>query len=98
MEINQLLSTDRYNIYANEDNKLPNNVFMIFSGLSPINDKIDSIKERADELDEKQKLLEAENTLDAEKLKSLSSKISTQDTKTVPDKVDVTNILGRFKR
>lgn len=85
-------------IYANEDNKLPNNVFMIFSGLSPINDKIDSIKERADELDEKQKLLEAENTLDAEKLKSLSSKISTQDTKTVPDKVDITNILGRFKR
>ena len=85
-------------IYVNEDRKMDNNVFMIFAGLSPINDKIDKIKDRADDLDEKQKLLEAENSLDAEKLKTLSSKIANQDAKNVPDKVDVGNILNRFKR
>lgn len=85
-------------IYVNEDRKMDNNVFMIFAGLSPINDKIDKIKDRADDLDEKQKLLEAENSLDAEKLKTLSSKIANQDAKNIPDKVDVGNILNRFKR
>ena len=85
-------------VSENEDRKMDNNAFMIFSGLSPINDKIDKIKDRIDELEEKQKIVEAENSLDSDRLKSLSSKISTNASKTVPDKVDVASILDRFKR
>ena len=42
-------------IYVNSDRKMPNNVFLIMSGLSKINDRIHKINDRIEEIEEAQK-------------------------------------------
>ena len=42
-------------IYVNSDRKMPNNVFLIMSGLSKINDRIRKINDRIEEIEEAQK-------------------------------------------
>ena len=62
-------------IYVNDDRKKPNNVFYIMSGLSPINDKINIITDRIEEIEERQRIMESEDALSSVELSSLTDKI-----------------------
>ena len=84
-------------IYVNEDRKQPNNVFYIMSGLSPVNDKINLISDRIEEIEERQKILDSDDALSTVSLKSLSEKIADK----APDddeenQVNLKDIFGSF--
>ena len=84
-------------IYVNEDRKQPNNVFYIMSGLSPINDKINHISDRIEEIEERQKIMDSDDALSTVALKSLSEKIADKE----PDddeesQVNLKDIFGSF--
>lgn len=88
---------DFNHIYINEERKLPNNVFMILSGLTPVNDKIQKISDRIDEINEKQKVLEEENAMNNIDISELSGKISDKDNKqTDATQVDLQSIFNKF--
>ena len=90
---------DFNHIAINEDRKLPNNVFLIMSGLSVVNDKISKISDRIEEIEEKQKIREEENALNSMGVSNLSEKISSKDrTKTHKDvqSLDLKNIFDKF--
>lgn len=88
---------DFNHIYINEDRKLPNNIFMILSGLTPINDKIQRISDRVDEINEKQKILEDENAMSSINISELSDKISDKDSKqSEASQVDLQSIFNKF--
>lgn len=90
---------DFNHIAINEDRKMPNNVFLILSGLTPVNDKIHKISDRVDEINERQKQMEEENALNDIQLKDLSDKVSDQDKKDGigdTDKVDLQSIFSKF--
>lgn len=80
---------DFNHIYINSDRKMPNNVFLIMSGLTPINDKIRKISDRIDEINEKQKQLEEENLLDSVGVSDLSKKVAGTDTKSDDGQTEV---------
>lgn len=82
-------------IYVNEDRKQPNNVFYIMSGLTPVNDKINKISDRVDEIKEKQKILEEENSLSGVDLQSLSADIADEEASS-STQVDLKNIFNKF--
>lgn len=83
-------------IYINEDRKMPNNAFLIASGLTPVNDKINIISDRIDEIESKQKTMESENAINNVQLNSLSSKIS--DGKNNGDRATTIDLKSIFKR
>lgn len=83
-------------IYVNDDRKKPNNVFLIMSGLSPVNDKINIISDRIDEIEEKQKVLEADDALDDEKLKDLSDKVADKKKNDDGTSVNMSSIFNKF--
>jgi cell division GTPase FtsZ len=89
---------DFNHIYINEDRKLPNNVFLILSGLTPVNDKIHKISDRVDEIQEKQKALEEENALNEIELSKLSGTVASKDTKSSDNvsAVDLKSIFDKF--
>ena len=80
----------------NEDRKQPNNVFLILSGLSPVNDKINIISDRIDEIEEKQKIHESEDALSALELSKLSEKISDKEKVIEEKSVDMNAIFNKF--
>lgn len=84
-------------IYVNDDRKKPNNVFFIMSGLTPVNDKINIISDRVDEINERQRVMEEDNALSQVNLSELSDKIK-DDAETAPttDKVDLGDIFSSF--
>lgn len=84
-------------IYVNDDRKQPNNVFYIMSGLTPVNDKINIITDRIEEIEERQKIMEADDALSTVELSVLSNKIA--DAKTDDDgenQVNLKDIFGSF--
>ena len=83
-------------IYVNEDRKQPNNVFFIMSGLTPVNDKINLISDRVDEINERQKIMEEDNALSQVNLSELSDKIKDDEEKPAEEKVDLGNIFSSF--
>ena len=89
---------DFNHIYINEDRKLPNNVFLILSGLTPINDKIHKINDRVDEIQERQKALEEENAMNEIDMGSLSSAVAKNDSNNNSDKTEVNlkDIFAQF--
>ncbi len=89
---------DFNHIYINEDRKLPNNVFLILSGLTPVNDKIHKISDRVDEIQEKQKALEEENALNEIELSKLSGTVASKDSKSSDNvsAVDLKSIFDKF--
>ena len=89
---------DFNHIYINEDRKLPNNVFLILSGLTPVNDKIHKISDRVDEIQEKQKAHEEENALNEIELSKLSGTVASKDTKSSDNvsAVDLKSIFDKF--
>lgn len=89
---------DFNHIYINEDRKLPNNVFLILSGLTPVNDKIHKISDRVDEIQEKQKAHEEENALNEIELSKLSGTVASKDSKSSDNvsAVDLKSIFDKF--
>lgn len=89
---------DFNHIYINDDRKLPNNVFLILSGLTPVNDKIHKISDRVDEIQEKQKALEEENALNEIELSKLSGTVASKDSKSSDNvsAVDLKSIFDKF--
>lgn len=84
-------------IYVNDDRKKPNNVFLIMSGLTPVNDKINLISDRVEEIEERQKILEAEDALSSVALKDLSSKIADKVEDDDETEVDLKGIFAKFE-
>lgn len=89
---------DFNHIYINEDRKLPNNVFLILSGLTPVNDKIHKISDRVDEIQEKQKALEEDNALNEIELSRLSGTVASKDSKSSNSdtQIDIKSIFDDF--
>ena len=89
---------DFNHLAINEDRKMPNNVFLIMSGMSQVNDRIQKISDRIEEIEERQKIREEENQLDTLGITELSQKISSKDAKKTldTDKVDLANIFSKF--
>ena len=90
---------DFNHISINSDRKLPNNVFLIMSGLSVVNDRIAKTSDRIEEIEEKQRIREEENALNDVGLASLSDKIASKDkAKTHKDvqSIDLKNIFDKF--
>lgn len=88
---------DFNHIFINGDRKMPNNVFMILSGLTPVNDKINKISDRVDEIQERQKRMEEENALNGIDLDILTNTIERQDTKrSTATEVNLGDIFSKF--
>lgn len=85
-----------YHTYVNDDRKKPNNVFYIMSGLTPVNDKINIISDRIEEIEERQKVIEAEDALSEVELGSLSSKIADKKEEDNETQVDLKDIFSNF--
>jgi cell division GTPase FtsZ len=83
-------------IYVNDDRKKPNNVFFIMSGLTPVNDKINIISDRIDEIEARQKTMETDDALSEVELGALSSKIADKNEDDNETKVDLQNIFSNF--
>lgn len=83
-------------IYVNEDRKQPNNVFLIMSGLTPVNDKINLISDRVDEIQEKQKVMESDDALNAVDLTSLSEKTADKKDENEEKQIDIKGIFAKF--
>lgn len=82
--------------YVNEDRKQPNNVFYILSGLSAINDKINIISDRIEEIEMKQKTMEDEDALADVSLSTLSNKISDKKDDDGEAQVNLSDIFNSF--
>ena len=89
---------DFNHLAINEDRKMPNNVFLIMSGMSQVNDRIQKISDRIEEIEERQKIREEESQLDTLGITELSQKISSKDAKKTldTDKIDLANIFSKF--
>ena len=89
---------DFNHLAINEDRKMPNNVFLIMSGMSQVNDRIQKISDRIEEIEERQKIREEESQLDTLGITELSQKISSKDAKKTldADKIDLANIFSKF--
>ena len=88
---------DFNHIYINSDRKMANNVFLILTGLTPINDKIHKISDRVDEIQERQKQMEEENALNEIDMGALSGSIESKDVKrSTAREVDLEDIFSRF--
>lgn len=83
-------------ISVNEDRKMPNNVFFIMSGLTPISDKIAKISERIDEINEHQKIMEDALALDDIDMDELSNKIKDEKEEISEDPVQLNDIFDEF--
>lgn len=81
-------------IYVNEERGLGNNVFLIISGLSPINDRIYKISDIIKEMEEKQRIMEEENALSSVDLKGLTDVIA--DKSKDQGELNLQNIFDSF--
>lgn len=89
---------DFNHLAINDDRKMPNNVFLIMSGMSQVNDRIQKISDRIEEIEQKQKIREEDSQLDTLGINELSQKISAKDAKKTVDveQVDLSNIFSKF--
>lgn len=83
-------------IYVNDDRKQTNNVFFIMSGLTAVNDKINIISDRIDEIERKQKILEEESALSNLELAAMSEKIADKKTDDGETQVDLMGVFSKF--
>ncbi|HAU88259.1 MAG TPA: hypothetical protein DCW90_23125 [Lachnospiraceae bacterium] len=85
-------------LVINEDSKLPNSVFIIFTGLTKINDRIDKINDRLKEIMDRQKQKEDDDTLNEFNINELNAKKAYKETTVSgkPQKVDLNDIFAKF--
>ena len=82
-------------IVINSDRHMTNNIFVICSGLTAINDRIRKINDRIDEIEEAQKQQEEDNELNGVDFESLSKKI-TRKTVDEDGNVDIKSIFDKY--
>lgn len=87
---------DFNHIFVNPDRKMPNNVFLIASGLSPINDRMNRISDRIEQIEEEQREIEEENALNAMDIAQLSNKIADKKEGAASTELDLTNEFAAF--
>ena len=88
---------DFNHIFINSDRKMPNNVFMLLAGLTPVNDKIHKISDRIEDIQEKQKQMDEENALNEIDTSALSEAIDKRDIrKSSATEVNLGDIFSRF--
>ena len=83
-------------IYVNDDRKKPNNVFFIMSGLTPINDKINLISDRIEEIEERQKTMDEDDALSDVELGALTNKIADKKEDNNDTQVNIKDIFSNF--
>ena len=67
----------------------------IETGLTPINDRINRISDRVEEIEQKQKVLEDENALSDINIKALSETVKDEE-KVINENMDVNSIFSKF--
>lgn len=88
---------DFNHLVLNSDRKMPNNIFLIMSGMSQVNDRITKTSDRIEEIEEKQRIREEENSLETIGINELTAKISGNDKKVnTATQVDVASIFSKF--
>ena len=75
---------------------MPNNVFFIATGLTPINDRINKISDRVDEIEEKQKSMGEANALSDVDLKKLSESVEDEEKEVQTEDFNINDVFGRF--
>lgn len=82
-------------IVINSDRHMTNNIFVICSGLTAINDRIRKINDRIDEIEEAQKQQEEDNELNGVDFESLSKKITRKQVDE-DGNVDIKSIFDKY--
>lgn len=83
-------------IFINAEKDAPNNVFYIYSGGSKINDKIDKIKDRIDEINKMQDIREDDSSLDDIDIASITNKIADKGNGLSKDGINLKETFARF--
>lgn len=86
-------------IAINDDRKQPNSVYLIMTGLSPVNDKIVKVTERVNEIEERQRIQEEESALDNGKIGALSEMVrsnTTRDNKKAAEEINLDDLFKSF--
>lgn len=87
---------DFNHISINPERNLPNNVFLIISGLTPVNDKIRKISDRVKEIEERQKSQNEDNALGEIDINELSGKVTDNKAREVNTEINLKDIFGKF--
>jgi cell division GTPase FtsZ len=88
--------TEFKHIYINEDRNMENNVFLILSGLTPINDRIYKITDTVNEIEEKQRIMEEENAISGVSISTLTDKVADAEKPIDTSDVDISAIFSKF--
>lgn len=83
-------------IGINTDRHMDNNVFLVVSGLTQVNDRIRKINDKIEEINELQKQREEDSELHAIDMDAMSSKIQRKAKTEASDNVDLKSIFGKF--
>ena len=89
---------DFNHISINPERSIANNVFLIMSGLTPINDKIHKISDRVNEIENNQKKEDEDNALGEIDMDKLSGKVADNKSKTTEKgtEINIKNIFSKF--
>lgn len=83
-------------ICVNEDRKIPNNAFLIISGLSAVNDRIAKINDRIAEIQEAQKRQEDDDEIDLDIINSVNEKRVYAKDAVEPQQIDIQSLFSKF--
>lgn len=87
---------DFNHISINPDRSISNNVFLIMSGLTPINDKIHKISDRVNEIENNQKKDDEDNALGEIDMDKLSGKVADNKSKSTDTEINIKDIFNKF--
>lgn len=87
---------DFNHISINPERNIANNVFLIMSGLTPINDKIHKISDRVNEIENNQKKEDEDNALGEIDMSKLSGKVADNKSKSTDREVNIKDIFSKF--
>lgn len=83
-------------LVVNMDRKLPNNAFLIISGMTSVNDRIAKIKDRIEEIQEAQKQQEDESELDSDLVAAVNGKRTYVNDDGDNKPIDIMGIFNSF--
>lgn len=85
-------------VYVNTEDAQPNNVYVIASGLSMIDDRIESIKDRIAQIDASHNVKETMSALDTVDVSSLNSWKTKKKKKATDGEIQVADIMAKFMK
>lgn len=83
-------------IVINSERSIPNNIFFIMAGLTSINDRINKVKERIDEIEEAQKALKEDSALSDINIEEMNAKRNYRKDTADNEKPDLNKLFGSF--